>query len=243
VRKDGYDQDGDNFKGKPRSNDTHASGTDDDARQIKTLCLLNEMHTQTSIIKECNFEGPYAIENYSCIVRSTIGSYFGMNWHSFISDSDISRFCTIGSRVSIGAFNHPTDWLSVHEFQFRKDLNQFGSLTAALERNTINVIRTRTKIGPDVWIGDNSVVISGVNIGTGAIIGAGSVVTKDLLPYGIYVGNPSRLLRFRFSSEVIGRLLEAKWWEFSIEELNGVKFDQIDTALDQIEGLRVRLGK
>lgn len=69
-----------------------------------------------------------------------------------------------------------------------------------------------TIIGHDVWIGDGVTVMSGINIGTGSIIAANSTVTKDVPPYSIVGGNPTKLIRKRFDSETIEFLLESEWW-------------------------------
>jgi acetyltransferase-like isoleucine patch superfamily enzyme len=76
-------------------------------------------------------------------------------------------------------------------------------------------------IGNDVWIGQNAIILPSVaRIGDGAVIGAGAVVTKDVEPYSIVVGNPARLLRYRFSQETIVKLQESRWWEKSVGELD-----------------------
>lgn len=76
------------------------------------------------------------------------------------------------------------------------------------------------KIGNDVWIGCNSLILPGVSvIGDGAVVGAGSIVTHDIPPYAIVAGNPARIIRYRFQKEVIKELLASKWWEKSIHEI------------------------
>ena len=87
-------------------------------------------------------------------------------------------------------------------------------------------------IGHDVWIGAGTHVLSGVTVGTGAVIGAGSVVTRDVPPYAVAVGAPARVVRFRFDEDIIRRLLESQWWEWSHEEIraNAALFTQPTTS-------------
>ena len=79
-----------------------------------------------------------------------------------------------------------------------------------------------TIIGNDVWIGQNAVVLPGVHIEDGAIIGANSVVGSDVAPYTIVIGNPAKELRKRFDDELIELMLKFKWWEKSIDEIDGL---------------------
>jgi len=81
-------------------------------------------------------------------------------------------------------------------------------------------IKGDTVIGNDVWIGRRATIMPGVRIGDGAIIAAESVVTKDVEPYTIVGGNPAKVIRKRFSPEVIQELLEIKWWDCGIELIN-----------------------
>jgi virginiamycin A acetyltransferase len=83
-------------------------------------------------------------------------------------------------------------------------------------------------IGNDVWVGAGAIILSGVNIGDGAIVAAGSVVTKDVPPYSIVGGNPAKLIRFRFSEDQIAKLLSISWWNWSE--------DKIKTNLDSFYG-------
>lgn len=71
----------------------------------------------------------------------------------------------------------------------------------------------RTIIGADVWIGARATLVAGVNIGVGAVIGTGSVVTHDIPPYAVVGGVPAKIIKYRFPKEVIEMLLESKWWE------------------------------
>ncbi|MCJ2542640.1 Vat family streptogramin A O-acetyltransferase [Thermostichus vulcanus] len=85
-----------------------------------------------------------------------------------------------------------------------------------------------TVIGNDVWIGYEATLLPGVKVGDGAIIGAKAVVSRDVPPYAIVGGNPARILRYRFSEEVIQELLQIAWWNWDIEK--------ISRNLDKISG-------
>lgn len=74
-------------------------------------------------------------------------------------------------------------------------------------------------IGNDVWIGANALILSGVHIGDGAVIGACSVVTKDVEPYTIVAGNPAKMIRKRFDEETINKLLKIRWWDWDIQRI------------------------
>ena len=76
-----------------------------------------------------------------------------------------------------------------------------------------------TTIGHDVWCGLRVTIKAGVNVGTGAIIGAGSVVTHDVPPYAIVAGVPAKVIKYRFEEDLIRNLLESKWWELPDEKL------------------------
>jgi acetyltransferase-like isoleucine patch superfamily enzyme len=95
----------------------------------------------------------------------------------------------------------------------------------------------RTSIGNDVWIGANALIRQGVHIGTGAVVGMGSVVTKDIPDYAIVVGNPAKVIRKRFDASTIARLLASKWWEFDDETLRTYArlFTDPDKFLDALE--------
>jgi acetyltransferase-like isoleucine patch superfamily enzyme len=172
------------------------------------------------------FMGHNHVGMYSTINRSEIGSYSNLGVSSYVSDSVIGRYSLIGSRVSIGGFGHPLNYLSIGAFQWGQNLEHWG-----FPRELSNKFDSRlrppqksTVIGSDCWIGDNSVLISGIKIGNGAVIGAGSVVTKDVPPFAIVVGNPATFIRFRFGKDLIKSLESKKWWEKELLELVGVDF-------------------
>ena len=92
-----------------------------------------------------------------------------------------------------------------------------------------------TVVGNDVWIGEKVTILPGVHIGDGAIIGACSVVTKDVEPYTIVGGNPARVIRKRFDDELIDLLLKFKWWDKSIDEIHDLVPLLTNSNLDEVK--------
>ena len=86
--------------------------------------------------------------------------------------------------------------------------------------------RTTTVIGNDVWIGQNVIILPSVSvIGNGAVIGAGSIVTKNVPPFAIVAGNPAKIMKYRFSDDIINRIEQSAWWDKSIEDLKKNKME------------------
>lgn len=194
-----------------------------------------------SKVLRCEIEGGLVLGDYSCVNRSAYGKYSGMGCFSYVADCVVGNYCTFASRVSIGAFEHPTDWFSIHEFQYRDVGDIYGDSILTDGQNDLNVEEKATFIGSDVWIGDNATVRRGVSIGHGAIVGMSSVVTRDVEPYSIVVGNPARHLRYRFDQDLRDRLLQSEWWLLDMKDLEGLDFKDADRALTELEG-RVNRG-
>ena len=123
----------------------------------------------------------------------------------------IGKFCSIATGVNFnlgGSENHRSDWIST--FPFSKIFEK-GNDSYFPKGNTI--------IGNDVWIGTEAIIMPGITIGDGAIIGARSIVTKDIPPYSIVVGVPGKVIKKRFSDEIIEKLLHSKWWDLEINKI------------------------
>ena len=80
-------------------------------------------------------------------------------------------------------------------------------------------------IANDVWIGRRAMLKRGINIGNVAVVGAGSIVTKNVPDYAVVGGNPAKIIKYRFHENIIERLLEVKWWNLPLEELSKVDFN------------------
>lgn len=186
--------------------------------------------------------GPLYMNRYAQIgPDATIGKYSGLNEHTYIARATMGAYCAVGARTAINPFNHPTNWLSIHEFQYHPNSYDWVEEYKAMDRlsRTPDMFKAVT-IGNDVWMGHNVNVMSGINVGDGAVIAAGSVVTKDVPPYAIVAGVPATIKRYRFSETIIERLLRAKWWDLELSQLSGLPFNDIERCLDAIERLQGR---
>ena len=169
----------------------------------------------------------------------SVGKYSGINEHTYVARATIGAFCAFGARTAINPFNHPTDWLSIHEFQYHPNAYDWVDEYKSMKRlSRTPEMFLKVTIGNDVWMGHNVNILSGVNVGDGAVIAAGSVVTRDVPPYAIVAGVPAIIKRFRFSEKIIERLLRGKWWELELSDLSGLPFRDVERCLDSIENLR-----
>ena len=168
------------------------------------------------------------------LVETTLGAYTHLMAHSVFHDvtvgdysffagynqvyySNIGKFCSVASFARINTTNHPTyDRIAQHHFTYRNELFGFGEDDAEFfaRRKDKSVI-----IGNDVWIGHNAVIMPGVNIGNGAVIGAGAVVTKDVEAYSVVAGVPAKKIKMRFSDELIQKIEKSAWWNWGHETI------------------------
>ena len=130
----------------------------------------------------------------------------------------IGKFCQIAAGVNfiMNGANHQMNAVSTFPFYIMEGWNQQVPPLSAMP------LKGDTVIGNDVWIGQNVTILPGVHIGDGAIIGLNSVVASDVLPYTIVVGNPARPVRKRFDDELIALMLQFRWWDLSIEEIDNL---------------------
>lgn len=154
------------------------------------------------------------IESGSHVVDSSFGRHSFCGYDCEVSNSDVGSFCSIANEVIIGGGMHPIAWVSTSPV-FYKGRDSVKAKFSSHERMRVK----RTNIDHDVWIGARAIVKQGVNIGIGAVVGMGSVVTKDVEPYAIVGGCPAKVIRKRFDDETVRRLLESRWWEYSDEQL------------------------
>ena len=153
--------------------------------------------------------GYYSRLKSLCHLRdSTLGDYSIVSNAAYINATDIGKFNSIGYGNYIGLWEHNL-YVTTHSFYLYEGSGGFVEGYQSYEKDKI-----RTKIGNDIWTGANAVILKGVSIGDGAVVGAGSIVTKDVPPYAIVVGNPARIIKYRFNEKDISFLLKIKWWNF-----------------------------
>ena len=184
-------------------------------------------------------EAPCAVKNGYCCVNKPlqIGAFTYSNSLA-IENVKIGRYCSIGPFVFMGGV-HPLDFLSTSPFQYDSDFFFFSKYLKEKPNDIFKLKESKTiEIGNDVFIGAFTFLKSGVKIGDGAVIGAHSVVVSDIPPYAVAVGNPARIVKYRFSQEIIDKLLKLKWWEYKYTDFKNVDFSNITKAIEQIECLK-----
>lgn len=151
-----------------------------------------------------------------------VGRYtYGYRYIDYPCVKKIGAFCSIAAGQTIVPNDHRTDWVttspicSMEVFKFvKKNLNM--EYCPPEKREII--------IGNCVWIGANCIIFQGVTIGDGAVIGAGSIIRRDVPPYAVVVG-VDRIIKYRFSQEIINKLLKIQWWNWSDDKIReNIKF-------------------
>jgi acetyltransferase-like isoleucine patch superfamily enzyme len=198
------------------------AGLDD---QVAKRCgLLSSAHN-CHIAPKARLIPPYHFNS------STVGDFTYVMPHSWVSEVTVGRFCSIGPRFTAGSGIHPLSGISTSPM-FYSTKKQNGTTLSKIDKV---VERKRITIGNDVFIGMNVTVLDGVTIADGAVIGAGCVVSKDVPAYAIVVGNPMRILRYRFPERTREQLLAIKWWELPEDRLSEVErhFFQVQAFIDR----------
>ena len=166
--------------------------------------------------------------------KTTLGAYcevgartilheVGMGDYSYVVNdaqitySTIGKFCSIAAMTRINPGNHPMHRATQAHFTYRASAYFPG------ESDDADFFAWRRAhhctIGHDVWLGHGAIVLPGRKIGTGSVIAAGAIVTKDVAPYTIVAGNPARAVRRRFSEAVEDGLMDLAWWNWDHEML------------------------
>ena len=182
------------------------------------------------------FEGGQA---FSPSIRRLYSRYHGINigygsyggcftYENFPKPCEIhiGNYCSIGSNLKVFRANHPSHYFTTAPFLYNPS---FGYVKKDM------LDRPALQIGNDVWIGSSVIICPGCyQIGNGAIIGAGSVITHDVEPYTIVAGNPARVIRCRFNDRQIHFLEESKWWENEYDDLSKIA-ESLNRSISTLE--------
>jgi len=159
----------------------------------------------------------------TAFVESAMGDYSYVVNDSSIIYTSIGKFCSIAAHTRINPGNHPMQRASQSHFTYRAsayfDDAEDDAEFFAWRRST------PVTIGHDVWIGHGAIILPGRNIGTGAVVAGGAVVTKDVAPYSIVAGNPARPIRERFPEAIAERLIALGWWDWDHARLRAALQD------------------
>ena len=171
----------------------------------------------TARVRDCVL-GPYtSVGPHTSMSESTFGDYSYVVNNCSIVWADIGKFCSIAATNRINPGNHPMWRPALHHFTYRSKSYGFNveDDTKFFDWRKAH----RVTLGNDVWIGHGAVILPGVTIGTGAGIGAGAVVSKDVPPFAIVGGVPSKVIRYRFEEKVQEDLMNLAWWDWPREKL------------------------
>lgn len=158
-------------------------------------CIINAENIENgAILKKCRI-------SKGCDIRKNveIGEHSYVNCNTNIMSGKIGKYCSIGYGVDIGMFEHPINMVSTSTEIYKNSSNW-------------NELKSPPIIGNDVWIGSKATILQDVNIGNGAIVAAGAVVTKDVPPYSIVAGVPAKVIKYRFDEETREKINQMEWW-------------------------------
>ena len=158
-----------------------------------------------------------AVGARTLIQETVLGDYSYASNDDDIIYSRIGKFCSIAGHVRINPGNHPLWRAALHHFTYR---SRSYDLHPEDDHEFFNWRRSHPVVlGDDVWIGHGAILLPGVKIGTGAVVGAGAVVTRDVAPFTIVAGVPAKTLRRRVPLEVEKALMRIRWWDWPHQKL------------------------
>ena len=171
-------------------------------------------------ISKSEFEKNCSVGDNCKITNSVVGKYSYITEGARVSRTKIGKFCSIGPNLRVGMASHPIKkFVSTSPVFHSKNTNLNVSFVKKNEIETHKYVDKKklffTEIENDVWIGANVTIMDGVKISNGAVIGANTLVTKNIPAYAIAMGSPAKIVKFRFTKSQIKELLNISWWHKS----------------------------
>lgn len=198
--------------------------------QICQQLLEHGLSTSPAVTFSRNFmyNGPVLLFNNNKLIRSRLDAYTSVSKDSILTTMAAGRYCSIGDHVQIGMGIHNVRNATTSLAMYYRSMFAFHSgkqtlipnimADGTLTRDVLGEETSQVELEHDVWVGAGACFPKSVKVGTGAVIGAHTVVTKDVPPYAIVVQGErgSQVIGYRFSDEVISDLLASKWWRFDL---------------------------
>lgn len=184
------------------------------------------------------------IEPYTAFLKGlnlfTFGA-FSYSWSTLPVDTVVGRYCSIARDVSMMGVHHPIDYISGSSFIYDSNFPIYSTALSDMEVSDYDYpVKTNRSYGRlvienNVWIGGGAVLRGGITIGSGSVIGAHTVVTKDVPPFSIVVGNPGRVIKMRFDEALVERLVASKWWDYAFPEFRSMPKEDPARFLDSLD--------
>lgn len=182
-------------------------------RQLYSLAL-NLLRQPVYALRKCNVAWSSRIEPGAVLVNSTVGAHTYLASGVYLTVTKMGNYCSIASGTKIGGMEHSWWW---------------GSTSPRISEQ--NISDKETIVEDDVWMGSNVIIRQGLHIGRGTVIGAGSVVLKDVAPYTIVAGVPAKEIRKRFPENIVREVVATKFWEYPPDKaralLNAIDFPKV----------------
>lgn len=235
------------------STQSHASSSFEFNKQM--IEFLNEHHIYTMNDKAIqNIGNPKlivsnhaVIEPYTAfLLRNTFHSMgaFSSSFSSLPINTVVGRYSSLAHNIQRLGGNHPTDRFTTSMLTYSQNLSIFDAYTSDTEESFACKPSSISNyspiiIGNDVWIGqDVCFVATGITVGNGAVIAAGSIVTKDVPPYAIVGGVPAKVLKYRFDESTCKELQRLQWWDYAYTDFEGIEGDtSIENFIEKVSYL------
>lgn len=165
---------------------------------------------------------------------------FSYSWTAFPVGTKIGRYCSIAGGCMVPGPRHYIEAVTTSPVTTDFHFGIFENIRRKHHLQDPKWLPPKKELSPpiienDVWIGINASIMPGVTIGTGAVVAACAVVTKDVPPYAIVGGNPAKIIKYRFPDEIIKRLLDSQWWKYSFIQFKHTDWYDVEGFLDILE--------
>ena len=220
-----------------------------DARVRNCIIHENVIIGDFALIDDCIFENNVMIQRRDFISGTYIGRYSNIGLDTKIRMAEIGQFTSISWNCSIGGPNHKYNNVSTCILDRNNKnfcLKDVRSGKKIIVHSPSYIADSKCIIGNDVWIGANAQILRNVKVGDGAVVAAGAIVTKDVEPYTIVAGVPAKVIKYRFTKDVIEKMMQIKWWNLPEEVIHDnlklFNTELSDSVIRRLEQLKQECG-